>query len=134
MAYLAFNLNNGSEFVFDLLEERLTIGRDPRNDIVIDNNFISGFHAEFIRQSDGVYELVDLNSSHGTRVNGNRVERCRVKGGDRIIFGQLEAFFRDRAPKGTIPAKTTTWQTPPSLINRNVTLGDRIKQWLFPKH
>lgn len=81
MPYLAFNLNDGNEFVFDLLEERLSLGRDSKNDIVIDNTFISGFHAEFLRQADGIYELVDLNSSNGTFVNGKPVQRKRVKGG-----------------------------------------------------
>ena len=106
MAYLAFNLNDGNEFVFDLLEERLSIGREPRNDIVIDNTFISGFHAEFVRQADGGYEVVDLKSSNGTFVNGKRVQRARVKGGDKISFGQLEARYRDRTPKGTAPLET----------------------------
>lgn len=100
MPYLAFNLNDGNEFVFDILEERLSIGREASNDIVIDNTFISSFHAEFIRQADGSYEIVDLKSSNGTFVNGRRVERFRVKGGDRIMFGQLESRFRERAPKG----------------------------------
>ncbi|MDB6119358.1 MAG: hypothetical protein JWO08_3139, partial [Verrucomicrobiaceae bacterium] len=103
MPYLAFNLNDGNEFVFDLLEDRLSIGRDSRNDIVIDNAQISGFHAEFLRQPDGVYELVDLKSSNGTFINGKRVTRERVKGGDRLQFGQLESKFRDRAPKGLAP-------------------------------
>ena len=57
MPYLAFNLNDGNEFVFDILEERLTIGREASNDIVIDNTFISSFHAEFIRQPDGSYNV-----------------------------------------------------------------------------
>ena len=100
MPYLAFNLNDGNEFVFDILEERLSIGREASNDIVIDNTFISSHHAEFIRQPDGSYEIVDLKSSNGTFVNGRRVERFRVKGGDRITFGQLESRFRERAPKG----------------------------------
>lgn len=100
MPYLAFNLNDGNEFVFDILEERLSIGREASNDIVIDNTFISSHHAEFIRQPDGSYEIVDLKSSNGTFVNGRRVERFRVKGGDRIMFGQLESRFRERAPKG----------------------------------
>lgn len=104
MPYLAFNLNDGNEFVFDLLEERLSVGRDIKNDIVIDNTCISGFHAEFVRQTDGGYELVDLKSSNGTFVNGKRVERSRVKGGDKIRFGQLDSRFRERAPKGTAPA------------------------------
>ena len=90
MPYLAFNLNDGNEFVFDLLDERLSIGRDSKNDIVIDNSFISGFHAEFLKQPDSAYEVVDLKSSNGTFLNGKRVERSRLKGGDRVQFGQLE--------------------------------------------
>ncbi|HAL71350.1 MAG TPA: hypothetical protein DCP71_06205, partial [Verrucomicrobiales bacterium] len=104
MPYLAFNLNDGNEFVFDILEERLSIGRDAKNDIVIDNTYISGFHAEFIRQADGVYELVDLKSSNGIFVNGKRIDRIRVKGGDKIRFGQLDSRFRERPPKGTAPS------------------------------
>ena len=46
MPYLAFNLNNGNEFIFDLVEERLSLGRNPRNEIVIENNYISSFHAD----------------------------------------------------------------------------------------
>ena len=65
----AFNLNDGNEFIFDLLEERLSLGRNPRNEIVIDNNQISSFHAEFVRQPDGEYVLTDLKSSNGTFVN-----------------------------------------------------------------
>lgn len=103
MPYLAFNLNDGNEFVFDILEERLSIGRDSKNDIVIDNTYISGFHAEFVRQPDSSYELIDLKSSNGTFLNGKRIERAAVKGGDKIRFGQLDSRFRERAPKGTAP-------------------------------
>lgn len=112
MPYLAFNLNDGNEFVFDILEERLSIGRDSKNDIVIDNTYISGFHAEFIRQPDGGYELVDLKSSNGTFLNGKRIDRTRVKGGDKIRFGQLDSRFRERAPKGTAPAAEVKVATP----------------------
>jgi chromosome segregation ATPase len=111
MPYLAFNLNDVNvnlndvnEFVFDILEERLSIGRDAKNDIVIDKTYISGSHAEFLRKPDGVYELVDLKSANGTFVNGRRIQRSLVKGGDKIRFGQLDARFREQAPKGTAPA------------------------------
>lgn len=99
MPYLAFNLNDGNEFVFDILEERLTIGRDAKNDIVVDNTCISAFHAELIRKADEVYELLDLKSSNGTFVNGQRTERIRVKPGDKIRFGELDCRFRDRGVK-----------------------------------
>ncbi len=92
MPYLAFNLNDGNEFVFDILEERLTIGRDAKNDIVIDNTYMSAFHAEFIRQTDGGYEIVDLKSSNGTYVNGQRVQASWTRGsatGRRRVQGTL---------------------------------------------
>jgi len=107
MAYLAINLNNDSEFAFDLLEPRLTLGRDGRNDIEIENGYISGRHAELIRQEDGNYEVVDLNSSNGTFVNGKRIERAKLKHGDRVRFGQLESRYRERAPKSFGPADAT---------------------------
>ena len=115
MPYLAFNLNDGNEFVFDLLEERLSLGREAKNDIVIDNTFISGHHAEFVRGPDGSYEVVDLKSSNGTFVNGKRVSRAKVKHGDKVSFGQLNARFRDRTPQSGAadePKKPTAPPTP----------------------
>ena len=126
MPHLAFNLNDGNEFVFDLLEERLSIGRDSGNDIVIDNSFISGFHAEFRRQPDGAYELVDLKASNGTFLNGQRVDRALLKGGDRLRFGQLEARFREYAPKGSAPA--SRW---PPRRHRN---DSRSRSGRIPAH
>jgi hypothetical protein len=93
MPYLAFNLNNGNEFVFDLVEERHSLGRNPRNEIVIDNICISNFHAEFRRQADGNYEVIDLKSSGGTFVNEMRIDRVVLRSGDRVHFGPLQARY-----------------------------------------
>ncbi|MDZ4289667.1 MAG: FHA domain-containing protein, partial [Prosthecobacter sp.] len=113
MPYLAFNLNDGNEFVFDILEERLSIGRDPKNDIVIDNGYISAFHAEFLRQPEGGYDVVDLKTSNGTFLNGRRIDRATLKGGEKVRFGQLEARFRERAPKGSAPVSPPAKPPPP---------------------
>lgn len=103
MPYLAFNLYDGNEFVFDILEKRLSIGRDSNNELVIDNTYISSFHAELIWKSEGKYEVVDLQSANGTFVNGQRIERCEVRFGDKIRFGQLDAQFREHASKDDLP-------------------------------
>lgn len=102
MPYLAFQLTDGNEFVFEILEERFTIGRATTNGVVLDKTFISNFHAELLQQPDGSYDLVDLESSNGTFVNDQRIERCRLKSGDRITFGQLEGLFRERLPNGIV--------------------------------
>ncbi|WP_156346592.1 FHA domain-containing protein, partial [Verrucomicrobium spinosum] len=109
MPYLAFNLNNGNEFIFDLVEDRLSLGRNARNEILIENEGISSFHAELLRQADGHYEVVDLNSSNGTFVNDERVKRATLKPGDKVNFGHLEARFRDtKLPGGEREARGGT--------------------------
>ncbi|MBE2221538.1 MAG: FHA domain-containing protein [Anaerolineae bacterium] len=42
----------------------MRIGRDPGNDIVIDDNSMSGYHA-VVREQGGAYHIQDLNSTNG---------------------------------------------------------------------
>lgn len=73
----------------------VTLGRTPDNTIAFpaDSN-VSRYHAE-IEDRGGDYWLIELGSSNGTTVNGERVtgER-RLESGDRIVFGgSSEAVF-----------------------------------------
>ena len=54
-------------------KERLTFGRDPGNDVVLDMPSVSRFHAQVTRVGRR-YFVSDLRSSNGTFVNDNRVE------------------------------------------------------------
>ncbi len=63
------------------------IGRDPENDVTIDDLLVSRRHAELRPESDGGYELVDLTSSNGTFVNGRRVDRARLQDLDVVSIG-----------------------------------------------
>ncbi len=101
MPFLAFNLNDGNEFIFDLFEDRLTLGRNARNEIVIDNTYISSFHAILVRQSDSSYEVSDLQSVNGTFINGERIDRGILKIGDHICFGQLNARLWESKTTGS---------------------------------
>ena len=65
---------------------RLTIGRRPGNDLVLDDLTVSGEHAE-LRHRDGVIRLRDRGSSNGTRVNGELVRERVLTDGDRIEIG-----------------------------------------------
>src|SRR6187401_3417615 len=93
MPYLAFKLNNGDELVFDLVEDRISLGRDSRNEVVIGNTFISDFHAELLRHADGGYEVIDLKSSDGTFVNEKRIDRVVLHPEDKVRFGELYARY-----------------------------------------
>ena len=51
----------------------LTLGRDPSNDIVVDNPSVSRYHAQIERVGQR-YRVRDLRSSNGTFVNDQRID------------------------------------------------------------
>jgi ABC transport system ATP-binding/permease protein len=65
---------------------RLSIGRDPANDLVLPDPNVSRFHAELVRR-DGRVEVVDLGSRNGTRVGGELVERAVLGDGGALGIG-----------------------------------------------
>ena len=65
---------------------RITIGRLPDNDVVLDDLLVSRRHAVLDRTPDG-WRLVDLGSGNGTFVNGRRVPEATVTGRDVIGVG-----------------------------------------------
>lgn len=88
MAKIIFVLDDGQE-VEATLEERLTIGRDENNDVVVDDERLSQMHAELMRNADGSIQIFDHDSASGTFVNGTRVNSHTLHHGDLIAFGPL---------------------------------------------
>jgi CRP/FNR family cyclic AMP-dependent transcriptional regulator len=78
---------NGSEQrVISLNHVPFTIGRKPDKDLVIVDARVSRDHA-VIQTEGGDYVLVDTGSKQGSYVNGERVERRKLSGNDRVEFG-----------------------------------------------
>jgi ABC transport system ATP-binding/permease protein len=71
---------------------RIRIGRDPGNDIVLPDLWVSGKHAEIRRVGAG-HQLVDLGSTNGIHHNGRRVQRGELRPGDRFTVGRHEFLF-----------------------------------------
>jgi len=77
------------------LSNALTIGRVDDNDIIIDDDtFISSHHARIEVRPEGVW-VVDLKSTNGSFVNGQRLTGERsVRKGDRIQVGSTVLEMR----------------------------------------
>ncbi|NXQ83306.1 FHAD1 protein, partial [Nyctibius grandis] len=87
----------GSEGCFQLNPHTTTIGRHGGSDIVLQSAGVAEHHAalKFVA-SDNSFVLEDLNTPHGTFVNGCQVQNAavRVSVGDVLRFGAGGAAFR----------------------------------------
>lgn len=77
-----------------LSKERITIGRRPYNDIVIEDLAISGEHAVIVTHDNDSF-LEDLNSTNGTQVNGQPVHKHFLQDEDVIELAQFRLRYID---------------------------------------
>ncbi len=70
-----------------LTKDRVTLGRRPHNDVVIDNLAVSGEHAVLLREGDG-YVVQDLGSTNGSYINGKPVKRAPFRECDSLDIGK----------------------------------------------
>ena len=81
---------SGSRYLLD--EDEITVGRDPRADILLDDSTVSRQHAVF-RRVNGQYSVIDAGSLNGTYVNRQRVDQAVLKNGDEIMIGKFRLVF-----------------------------------------
>jgi len=73
------------------------IGRLHDNDLSIQIDCVSGYHAELKRTPEGDYLISDLNSTNGTFLNGNRVTSPeKVKQGDHLKLGNVLVMVEEQ--------------------------------------
>jgi hypothetical protein len=83
-------LPNGDRF--SLTESVISVGRHPDCNLVLADPNVSRNHAE-IRPKGDRFEVVDLGSTNGTRVNGVRVDSQVLHDGDELSFGNTRMHF-----------------------------------------
>lgn len=90
-----------------LPEGRTMVGRDPDADLCIEDEAISWNHLE-IESRGGVLMATDLDSSNGTALNGEPLDRPRrLRDGDSLMLGSHRLEVSDPIPGGagaTVPA------------------------------
>lgn len=81
---------SGQRFILN--KDKLEVGRRPNSDIVLDDSSVSAMHAQIIRQG-GKWKVLNLLSSNGTFVNGEKIVEREIVPGDRIAFAGAEFVF-----------------------------------------
>jgi class 3 adenylate cyclase len=114
-AQLHITIGNAKTTI-DLHTQSLRIGRAKDNDIAIEDHGVSRLHAR-IEHESGLWRLIDLGSTNGTRVNGKAVPcwHARVlSDGDLIAIGDAELEFVDDACNTPFPDQSTLRKEAPT--------------------
>ncbi len=94
--------------VLPLDDREVVLGRDPACDLVCDDREVSRRHAAF-RPGPSGWEVHDLGSSNGVRVQGHRMEAALLTDGDEVRIGPFRIVFSS----GAIPARGPLPPPPP---------------------
>ena len=83
---------------YETENEQISIGRNVKNDIQIDNPAVSSSHA-IIKKVMNAYFVEDLESTNGTFVNEKKVDRYELLDGDEVIIGKhsLKCHYVNRS-------------------------------------
>ncbi len=74
------------------------IGRAPDNDVILDREDVSRYHAELLVTDDGL-RVRDLGSTNGTFVNAVRITEAGLEPGDSLVVGSSLMLVVDLDPK-----------------------------------
>ena len=93
MPKLKIMMPETGEVTHELSDETVTLGRVSDNMIQVEDGSVSSRHAQLNLSGNGNYQLQDLGSTNGTRVNGAPVTDVMLRNGDRVRFGSIEAAY-----------------------------------------
>ncbi|HET6573444.1 MAG TPA: ATP-binding protein [Fimbriiglobus sp.] len=94
---------------FDLAAPSVSVGRHSTNAVHLHDERVSRRHLELRANPAGGYQLFDLGSGNGTRVNGRPVQVIDLRPGDRIELGDTTLEYT-----GDVPAERTRLVVRPS--------------------
>ncbi|MCG8590054.1 MAG: FHA domain-containing protein, partial [Proteobacteria bacterium] len=127
---LSFELD-GQEQSLVLGDDPVVIGRSPSCDLVIPHESVSRTHVR-VTGGDGGWQVADLGSKNGLRVNTFKVEQQALKNGDRIDLGAIRIYV-DISPAGKSAEARVVWDEQQDRGLRTEVIDmDRLQSMLGP--
>jgi hypothetical protein len=111
---------------FDLSGSEITVGRVADNKVQVEHASVSGHHA--VLTLDALdYVIKDLDSTNGTRINGERITQQKLRRNDILRLGNIELLYdsEHQPPGQPMPnpservnlAECASHGRPPDFIN-----------------
>lgn len=117
---LLFSKNDNQIYV--IYTSPFTAGRTRDNNLYFSDTKASGKHAIFTKISEK-YQLKDLGSTNGTKVNGAKINECLLSHFDAIKMGEWESIFLDKPSPSTLYLQPISEGMTATVIDNNVTFG-----------
>src|SRR5580698_4952739 len=97
---LTFALYQGDQLVRrdTIAQDIVKVGKDPRSHLRVDDELASRMHAVIEVASPSDITLIDLGNEPGTLVNGQRVNKCKIRTGDQIQIGSTLIVLENAEP------------------------------------
>jgi hypothetical protein len=114
---IVFRIYRGGDFVSEvtLSQPVIKIGKLSSSHIRLEDDAVSRMHAVIEASAAGAASIIDLGSSRGTFVNGQRISKVELRSGDRIDLGdtRIEVALLDPARQPASPAPVARRAAPP---------------------
>src|SRR5215204_4066115 len=115
-APLTFRIFKGDQLI---REERLSLsviklGKVPSAHLKLDDETVSRMHAIIEVNGPGDVSIIDLGSTKGTFVNGQKVNKAKLQSGDTIVVGETRIELSIGAEEDDVATKVNTPAVAPS--------------------
>ena len=106
------------------MKKVITFGRDPGNDVIIDNDYVSRVHLKITVYDPEKISITDYNSHNGTYVNGKRINsETYIHPQDIVKIGDTELSWTKYIHEDVKQAKSSNLKQPKTSISWREILG-----------
>src|ERR1700742_1891345 len=93
-------------------QDIVKVGKDARSHLGVDDDLASRMHAVIEVASPSDITLIDLGNEPGTLVNGQRVNKCKIRPGDQIQIGSTLIVLENAEPASAMPPQVAAAPAP----------------------
>lgn len=111
---LKFQIFRGDELVREeiLTQDVIKVGKLASSHLRLDEETVSRMHAVIEIAGPDDISLIDLGSTRGTTVNGERITKARLQSGDEMTFGDARVVVTFLSAAGEVAAAAPTFAQP----------------------
>lgn len=93
---------------FPCTRTELRIGRTDDNDIALDHRSLSRTHCKLVREENGEWRIIDMQSANGLMVNGEPYAQVTLRPGDVVELGHVKMKFVGPDDEVAVPSTSSS--------------------------